>query len=143
MRDNQKVLSPCTFGMTKTRNCVLFLNIISLCLNALSPMLFQFAYPFKLEAFFLVPQVLINSIYDAFIASKIPTMKVSFQILKQIGPRGLNLESMGDKEGPQKPHLVAAAIAMRGMGWCINLREQNISSQISSSFHYNFLTPLP
>ena len=69
-------------------------------------------------------------------------MKVSFQILKQIGPKGLNLESMGDKEGPQKPHLVAAAIATRGMGWCFNLREQNIS-QISSSYHYNFLTPLP
>ena len=43
-------------------------------------MLFQFAYPFKIEAFFLVPQVLINSIYDTFIASKIPAMKVSFQI---------------------------------------------------------------
>ena len=45
---------------------------------------FQFAYPFKIEAFFLVPQVLIQSTYDTFIASLIPTMKVSFQIWKQI-----------------------------------------------------------
>ena len=36
---------------------------------------------FQKEAFFLVPQVLVNlnSIYNAFIASKIPTTKVSFQ----------------------------------------------------------------
>ena len=46
-------------------------------------MLFQPDYPFKIEAFLLVPQVLINSIYDAFIASEIATMKVSFQIWKQ------------------------------------------------------------
>ena len=46
-------------------------------------MLFQFAYSFKIESFFLVSQVLINSIYDV-IASKIPATKVSFQIWKQI-----------------------------------------------------------
>ena len=50
--------------------------------NALSPMLFQFAYPFKKEV--LVSQVLINSIYDAIIASRTPATKVSFQIWKQI-----------------------------------------------------------
>ena len=76
-RDDQKVLSPCTLGMTKNKNFAIIFNIISLCLSALSPMLFKFAYPFKIEAFFLV------SIYDALIASKIPTTKVSFQIWKQ------------------------------------------------------------
>ena len=65
----------------------LFLNIVSLCLDVVSPTLFQFAYPFKMEAIFLVPQVLVNSIYDTFIASKIPTTKDSFQIWKQIKVR--------------------------------------------------------
>ena len=54
-------------GMTKSNN----LNIISICLDALSQVLFKFTYPFKIEAFFLVPQVLINGIYDACIAFKI------------------------------------------------------------------------
>ena len=87
MRDNKEVLGPCTLGMTKAIIVPLFLNIISFCLDALSLMLFKFAYPFKIEAFFLIPQVPINSIYDAFIASKIPTTKVSFQIWKQIEVR--------------------------------------------------------
>ena len=42
---------------------ILPVTIISLCVNALFPMLLQFAYPFKIEAFFLVPQVLINSLH--------------------------------------------------------------------------------
>ena len=58
----------------ETDQVLSFLNIISLCLDALSRTLFKFAYPFKVEAF----QVLTNSIYDAFIASEIPTMKVRF-----------------------------------------------------------------
>ena len=58
------------FGNDRAEIWPLFLNIISLCLDALSQKLFQFAYPFKIEAFFLVPQVLINSIYDTFSAFK-------------------------------------------------------------------------
>ena len=38
------------------------------------------AYPFIKEVSFLVPLVLIYSIYGAFIASNITTTKVSFQI---------------------------------------------------------------
>ena len=66
--------------MTKSRNCAI-ISQYNLPLSRCT--LFQFAYPFKLEAFILVPQVLINSIYDAFIASKVPITKVSFQIQKQ------------------------------------------------------------
>ena len=43
----KNVLGPCTFGMTKGRNCV---KIISLCLDALSPTLFHFSDPFKIES---------------------------------------------------------------------------------------------
>ena len=80
-----KVLGPCTLGVTKSRNYAIisqynlllyrctFSNSVPVCL----------INPFKIDAFFLVPQVLINSIYDAFIASKIPTTKVSFQIRTQ------------------------------------------------------------
>ena len=49
----------------------------------------------------LAPQVLINSIYYAFTASKIPSTKVSFQIWKQTGPKGLNLEDTRDEEQHQ------------------------------------------
>ena len=76
-------MSPVLWEWPRAEIVPLFLNLISLCLDALSPMLFQIAYPFKVEAFFLVAQVLINSICDAFIASKIPTMKVIFHIWKQ------------------------------------------------------------
>ena len=47
--DNQNVLCLCTLGMTKAEIVTLFLNIISLCFDALSPMLFQFPYPFKID----------------------------------------------------------------------------------------------
>ena len=86
---------PLYFGNDPVAEIVpLFLNIISLCLNVISSTLLQFAYLFKIEAFFLVRQVLINNIYESFIASKIPTTEVSFQIWKQ--------KSEGIKSGEQR-----------------------------------------
>ena len=65
-------------------------------------MLFQFAYPFKIEAFFLISQVLINSTYTTFIASKIPTMRVSFPDFEtDRSQKELNLENTGDEEEPR------------------------------------------
>ena len=81
---------------------------------------FQSAYPFKIEAFFLVLQVLIKSICDTFIASKIRTTKVSFQIWKQIGPKGLNLEKAEDEEGPRSCIRHSSHSNLRGVGWCIH-----------------------
>ena len=75
-----------------------FLNITSFCSDALS--LFQFAYPFNIEDFFPVPQILINIIYDAFFASKISTTMVSFHISTDKSPKGLNLENMVNEEEP-------------------------------------------
>ena len=68
----------------------LFFNIISLHLDALSPSLFPFTFPFKIhvEVFILVPKVLIYRIYDTFIASYLPSTKVSFQLWEQIEIRG-------------------------------------------------------
>ena len=53
--------------------CSLLFNIIPLQGNAnvLSPSPFGLAYPFQIDVFFLVPQVLIHCLYDAFIASYI------------------------------------------------------------------------
>ena len=73
--------APVLWECPRAKTVPLFLNIISRSLDALSQTLFQFAYPSKIEALFLVPKVLMNSIYDAFIVSKIPTT-VSFQIWK-------------------------------------------------------------
>ena len=53
----KKLLSPVLWEWPRAEIVQLFLNIISLCLDAFS--LIQFAYLFKTEAFFLVPQVLI------------------------------------------------------------------------------------
>ena len=78
----------------------LFLHIISLHFDALSPSLFQSAYHFKIGVFILVPKVLIYCIYDTFIASEIPTTKVRFSALgKDKCQKGLNLEKTGDEEG--------------------------------------------
>ena len=75
----KKFSAPVLWEWPRAEIVPLFLNIFSLNLNALSPMLFQLAYPFKTEAFFLVPKVLINSIYHTFIASKIPTFWLVFK----------------------------------------------------------------
>ena len=65
---------------------VLFLNIISTCLpQCISfPILFQFAYPFKIEAFFLVPQITHQQHLWCLHCFQIPTTKVRFQIWKKI-----------------------------------------------------------
>ena len=92
----QKVLGLLLWEWPRAEIVPLFLSIISLYLDAFSPTFFQFDYLFKVKCFFLVPKVLINGIYNDFIASKIPTTKVSFNIRKQIWPKGLNLENKGD-----------------------------------------------
>ena len=131
----KKLSGPCTFGMTKSRNCAIISQCNLLFLDAFSPMQFQFAYPFKLEVFFLVP---INSIYDAFIASKIPTTKVSFQIWKPTEVRKGKIWRVRGMRRTSNLHSVAAAIETRRVGWCIILQEQNTSSKFSSSF---FISP--
>ena len=99
---NKKFSAPILWEWPRAESVALFLNRISLCLDALSPMLFQFAYLLKIEAFILVPQVLINRIYDAFIASRILTTKVGLQFWQTVrSPKGLNLDSKGDEEGPR------------------------------------------
>ena len=111
-RSVKKVLGLMYFGTYPGMNSLpLLFNIISLHLDALSPSLFQFAYPFKIEVFILVPQVLIYCIYDTFIASEIPTMKVSFQLWEQIEVRRAKSGEYGGWGRTSKPHSVAAAIA--------------------------------
>ena len=87
-RYDQKVLDLTYFGLPRNEKfaTIFQYNSLDLDLDALSPSLFQFAYPSKIE-FILVPQVLIYCIYDTFIASEIPTTKVSFQLWEQIEVR--------------------------------------------------------
>ena len=142
-RDDKKVLGPCTLGMTKSRNCAIISQYSLLCLDAVSQTLFQFAYPFKIESFFLVPQLLINSIYDTFTASKIPTTKLVFRSGNREKSEGAKSGEYGGLRRTLTLQLVAAAIATRGVGWCITLQEQNTSGQLSSSFLHNLLTQSP
>ena len=62
----------------------LLFNIFPLQGNALSPSLFELAYSFQKEVFFLVPQVLVQCLYNAFIALKLCSKKVGFQFWDQI-----------------------------------------------------------
>ena len=72
-RSSSSMHSLFLLNSTRMKSLPLFFNIISIHLDALSPSLFQFAYPFKTGVFILVPEVLIYCIYDTFIVSEIPT----------------------------------------------------------------------
>ena len=74
---NKKFSAPVLWEWPRAEHVPLFLNIIFFCLHALSPTLFQFVYPFKIE-FFLAPQVLINCPCNAFIASKFLPRRLFF-----------------------------------------------------------------
>ena len=85
--DKKKFSAPCTSGFQGITICRLIFNIISLQGNALIPSLFELSYPFKTEGLFLVPQVLVYCLYDAFIASILCTTKMGFQFWEQIKVR--------------------------------------------------------
>ena len=59
-------------------------NLVSLQGNALNPSLIELSYPFKIEGLFLVPQILVYCLYDAFIASILCTTNLGFQFWEQI-----------------------------------------------------------
>ena len=92
-RDDQKVLGPLYFGLPGNAN----LTITSLQGNTLSPSLFGLSYSFKIEDLYLVPQVLVYCIFDAFVASIPCTTKIGFQFWEQEPYQ----ENMGDEEGFQ------------------------------------------
>ena len=107
--DDQNVLGPCTLRMTKSRNCSIISQYLHLPLCTFS-IAVSVCLSLKKKAFFLVPQVLINSIYDAFIASKGPSMKVSFQIWEKVD-EGAKSGEYGEGGRTSELHLVRAAIA--------------------------------
>ena len=69
----------------------------------LSPSLFELSNPFKIEGLFLVPQVLVYCLNDAFIASILCTTKMGFQFWEHIEVRRKEpyQEKIGDEEGFQ------------------------------------------
>ena len=94
----------------------LFLNIISLYLDALSPITVCFAYTFKMEAFFLVSQV--------------PQQLERCELVNYlIGDRGGGggVGGEGGGKGRMRKDLEAAFSRsshsnLRGVGWCIILQ---------------------
>ena len=83
----KKFSASCSLEYPGMKSLPLFVNIISLHLDALSPSLFQFVYPFKIQVFILVRQGLIYYIFDTFIATEISITNVSFQLWEQIEVR--------------------------------------------------------
>ena len=73
----KKFSVPCTLSYQGMKIRPLLFNIISLQGNALSPSLFELSYPFKKQGIFLVPQVLVYCLNDAFIATKYQTKSFS------------------------------------------------------------------
>ena len=111
-RNDQKFLGLVYLGIPGMKYLLLFLNIISLHLKALSPWLFQFAYPFKIEVFILVPKYL-------FTASMTPSLLMKFLPRRLFFSFGNREKSERAKSGEyrgcgrtSKWHSVAAAIAI-------------------------------
>ena len=75
-----------TLGLTKSSNCVIILQYNLHLPRCTFPNAVSVYLSFQNRGFLPGPKVLII-ICDAFIASNISTMKVSFQIWKQIGPK--------------------------------------------------------
>ena len=109
----------------------LIVNIIPFQGTALSPSLFELAYPFQIEVFLLVPQVLVHCLYDAFIASKLCSTKVGFQFWEQTevrkGPYQENMGLWKDFESifSRSSHGSLLCVSRR-----IVLQEQNTSSRV-------------
>ena len=105
------LLVPCTLGYQGTKIWPLLFNKITLQGNALSSSLFELLYPFKIGGIFMVPQVLVYCLYDAFIAFILCTTKMGFLILEQIEVRrSLNKRIWGWGR-VSNPHSVAAVMA--------------------------------
>ena len=109
----------------------LLFNIIPLQGNTLSPSLFELAYPFQIEVFFLVLHVLVHRLYDAFIASKLCSTKVGFQFWEQIGVRrGPYQENIGVRKDFESAFSHSSNGNLRPVSRRIVLQEQNTSSQL-------------
>ena len=90
-------LAPVFWEWPRAEIVPLFLNIISLCLDALFPTPFQLAHPFKIKAFFLYSSS--ASMTSSLLPKFLPTRLVS-----RFGNRstkGINLEKTVDEEGPR------------------------------------------
>ena len=81
------ILAPSASDYQGMKIWSLLFNNIPLQGNALSPSLFELAYPFQMEVFFLVPKVLVHCLCDTFNASKLCSTKVGFQFWEQIEVR--------------------------------------------------------
>ena len=115
-----KTLSaPCSLGYLGMNVWPLLFNIVYPQRNALSPSLFEICYPFKIDGPFLVPQVLVYCLYDAFIASILCTTKIGFQFLN--------------------PHSVAAVIATCNM-WAeaLSCKSRTLRVSFPRLFHAIF-----
>ena len=113
--------------MSKSRNCTMIsqynlpLYFVQRCCSLFIPS------KYNVEAFFLVLQVLINSIYEAFIAYKIPTTTVSFEIWKQT-EKGLIWRIRGMRKDLEAVLSRSSRSNLRDVGWWLILQEQNAST---------------
>ena len=131
MRNVQKILGSVYFGLPGNKN---LLNIITHQGNALSVSLFELSYLFKIEGLFLVPQVLIYCLYDAFIASILCTTKMGFQFWEQIEVRRSCIRRIWGGEEGYQIHIQSQ------QSWQHVMRGQNTVSQFSSPLSCYFLT---
>ena len=114
----------------------LLFNIIPLQGNALSSSLFDLAYPFQKEVFFLVPQVLVHCLYDAFIASKLCSMKVGFQFWEQIEVRWGHIRRIWGVRKDFEPAFSRSSQGnLRHVSRRIVMQEQNTSTS-SQLMHF-------
>ena len=131
----KRLSTPCTSGYQGMKIWPLLFNIISLQGNALSPSLFELSYPFKIEGIFLVPQLLVYCLYDAFIASIVCTTKIEFQFWEQMEVRRSHFRRIW---GMRKDFKSTFSRSRHGNLWHVGsgviLQEQTIKSQFPRLF---------
>ena len=110
-RCDKKFLAPSASDYQGMKIGSLLFKIIRLQGNTLSPSLLELDYPFQKEVFFLVPQVLIHCLYDAFIASKLCSTKVGFQFREQTEVRWSHIRRKWGWGRTSNRHSVAAVMA--------------------------------
>ena len=122
-RDDQKILCPLYFGLPGEKMTISFqYNLSSRQCTVLT--LFEFSYPFIIGPF-LVPQVLVYCLYDAFIASILCTTKMEFQFWEQKEVRGSHNRRILGSGRISNPHSLLAV-----MSTCYVWAGQNTTSRL-------------
>ena len=108
MRDDQKIICPLYFGLPGNKNLTISFQYNLYSRQCISLTLFESSYLFKIGPF-LVHQILVYCLYDAFIASILCTTNMDFIFWEQKKVRGSHNRRIWECGSISNPHSVLAA----------------------------------